>query len=129
MLFRSPDMRHPIFGALVWPEYKENYLEPFDLAGNSMTFFAPRFNDFPLLSYAYTAAEKGNSYTIAFNAANEVAVHAFLEKTISFSCISKCVNFVLQSDWNEKASSLEAILESDKKARVIAKKFLSSGGF
>ena len=124
----NPDMRHPIFGALVWPEYVSNYLEPFDLAGHEMTFFPPRMDDFPLLSYAFMCAEKGNSYTIAFNAANEIAVHAFLEHTCSFTCISKCVQFVLQNDWSIVPDTLDEVLTQDKKAREIASSFLASGG-
>ena len=124
----NPDMRHPIFGALVWPEYVSNYLEPFDLAGHEMTFFPPRMDDFPLLSYAFMCAEKGNSYTIAFNAANEVAVHAFLERKCSFMRIAACVKTVLQSDWSKVPDTLDAVLEADKKARDLAQAYLVQGG-
>lgn len=55
----NPDMRHPIFGALVWPELSENYLEKFDLAScKEMTFSAPRFDSFPLLKAAFSCAKK-----------------------------------------------------------------------
>lgn len=124
----NPDMRHPIFSALVWPEYEPNYLEPFDLAGHEMTFFPPRLDTFPLLAAAYDCAAKGNSYTIAFNAANEIAVHAFLEKKCSFTCISDCVKAVITEDWSDCPDTLEKILFADKKARGLAQSYLSSGG-
>lgn len=123
----NPDMRHPIFSALVWPQYCDSYLEPFDLCGHEMTFFPPRLNDFPLLSYAYTCAKKAESYTIAFNAANEVAVHAFLNKQISFSCISKCVNVVLQNDWSTEPDCIDSVLHSDKAARTLAEQCIVGG--
>ena len=64
----EPDMRHPIMGALCWPEYVESGLEKFSLAGRSMSFFEPRRDDFPLLAIAEDAAKKRGSETIAFNA-------------------------------------------------------------
>lgn len=127
----NPDMRHPIFDALTWPEIKENYLTPFNLAGNIMTFFPPRLNSFPLLKYAYECAKKSNCYTIAFNAANEIAVHAFLEKKCNYPQISQIVKEVLQEDWSENPDSLEKIYSADKKARNKANAILVSknGGY
>ncbi len=123
----NPDMRHPIWGALTWPEIKENYLEPFDLAGNEMTFFTPRLDDFPLLKYAYKCAEKGNSYTIAFNAANEIAVHAFLEKKCTYTAINEIVAKTLEEDWSAFPESLATILEQDSRARTVARGILNKG--
>ncbi len=123
----NPDMRHPIFGALVWPEYKENYLEQFDLAScGEMTFYPPRMDDFPLLALAYECAEKGNSYTIAFNAANEIAVAAFIEKKCSFLQISTIVSMTLEEDWSVVPDTLEKVYDADSKARIIARKHLAS---
>lgn len=122
----NPDMRHPIYGALVWPDYSENYLEPFDLATcGEMTFFPPRLKSFPLLSLAYECAEKSNSYTIAFNAANEVAVAAFLAKKCSFVQIGEIVSKTLISDWSMMPDTLEKVYEADKKARFVAEKYLA----
>ncbi|MBR1911837.1 MAG: 1-deoxy-D-xylulose-5-phosphate reductoisomerase, partial [Treponema sp.] len=127
----NPDMRHPIFDALTWPDIKANYLTPFNLAGNTMTFFPPRLDAFPLLQYAYDCAKKSNSYTIAFNAANEIAVQAFLEKKCSYTQISHIVNEVLQEDWSENPDSIEKIYSADKKARNKAISVLVSnnGGY
>ena len=127
----NPDMRHPIFDALTWPEIKTNYLEPFNLAGNTMTFFPPRLDSFPLLKYAYECAKKSKCYTIAFNAANEIAVYAFLKKECTYPQISQIVNEVLQENWSEEPDSLEKIYSADKKARNKAKSVLVSknGGY
>lgn len=116
----DPDMKHPIFGALTWPENKNTYLEPFDLFENTMTFFKPRYNDFPLLSYAFECVKKGNGYTIAFNAANEIAVDAFLNGKISYIAIARIVRSVLDYDWTMKLLSFEDVFELDKKARQLA---------
>lgn len=121
----NPDMRHPIYGALVWPEYKNNYLEPFDLTTcTQMTFFPPRMDSFPLLGLAYECAEKGNSYTIAFNAANEIAVAAFIAKKISFKQIAEIVNETLKKDWTRIPDTLEKVMEADKNARTEAEYIL-----
>ncbi len=122
----EPDMRHPILTALTWPKIAENYLKKFDLFDCEMNFFAPRYEDFPLLSLAYKCAKEMNSYPIAFNAANEVAVSAFLQKKCSFLQISEIVCAVLQNDWSKKAESLESILDSDKMARIKAENYLKT---
>ncbi len=122
----NPDMRHPILSALKWPENTKNYLEKFELFDKEMTFFKPRFDSFPLLKYAYTCAEKNGSYTIAFNAANEVAVNAFLNKKCSYMQIAEIVRRTIEMNWEEEADSLEKVFEADKKARSEALKFLEN---
>ena len=116
----EPDMKHPILCALNWPENKPCYMEPFDLFDKTMTFFRPRMDDFPLLSYAFECVEKGNCYPIAFNASNEVAVHAFIDGKINYPKISQIVRTVLDSNWNTKLDSFETVFEADQKARKIA---------
>ena len=124
----DPDMRHPIFGALVWPDHERNALPPFDLAGHTMTFFPPRFDDFPLLSLAYDCAKKDGAYPLAFNAANEVAVQAFMDGSLSFIQIAECVKEVLRSDWSMQLDSLDAIRSADRKARICADTFVRTAG-
>lgn len=116
----EPDMKHPILSALTWPEYKENYLEPFDLFDKTMTFFKPRMQDFPMLSYAFECVKFGKAYPIAFNAANEVAVNAFLEEKISFQAISRIVRSVLDKNWNHKVKSFKDVFAADEEARKYA---------
>lgn len=113
----NPDMRHPILGALTWPVNKENYLAEFDLAGHTMTFYPPRMDSFPMLRLAYSCAKAGKSYTTAFNAANEVAVAAFVARKCSFMDIPRIVGRCLESDWSQEAGSLEDVFEMDAKAR------------
>lgn len=116
----EPDMKHPILCALNWPENKACYMEQFDLFDKEMTFYKPRMDDFPLLSYAFECVKKGNCYPIAFNAANEVAVHAFIDGKITYPAISRIVRSVLDNDWNTKLDSFDTVFEADKKARTFA---------
>lgn len=120
----DPDMKHPIFNALTYPENKQNYLEHFELFDRTMSFFKPRINDFPLLSYAIECVKKGKSYPLVFNASNEIAVNAFLEEKISYTAISRVVRSVLDYDWNENLTSFEVVYEIDRKARQIASELL-----
>ena len=113
----EPDMKHPILCALNWPENKRCYMEQFDLFDKEMTFYKPRMDDFPLLSYAFECVKEGKCYPIAFNAANEVAVHAFIDGKINYPAISKIVRTVLDKNWNTQLDSFETVFEADKKAR------------
>ncbi len=113
----EPDMKHPILNALTWPLNKPNYLEPFDIFDKTMTFFRPRMQDFPMLSYAFECVKFGKAYPIAFNAANEVAVNAFLEEKISFQAISRIVRSVLDKNWNQKISNFKDVFKADEAAR------------
>ena len=116
----DPDMKHPIFNALTWPENKQTYLSDFNLFDHPMTFFKPRYDDFPLLKYAFECVDKGNGYTIAFNAANEIAVHAFLDRKISYLKIAEITEKTLQRNWSNNPSTFEEVFEIDKKARNYA---------
>lgn len=124
-----PDMRHPILNALTWPECRESFLEPFDLASCSgMTFFPPRFSSFPLLRSAFSCAEKDGSYPIAFNAANEIAVHAFLKEQCGFLDIADIVLQTLEHDWSDVPRTLAEVHEADLAARTEAEKLLHRAG-
>ena len=107
-------------GALCWPEYVESGLEKFSLAGRSMSFFEPRRDDFPLLAIAEDAAKKRGAETIAFNAADEVAAHAFIDKKIKFLDIARAVQKTLAADWSQAPRDFDDVFEADKKARSIA---------
>ena len=116
----EPDMRHPIMGALCWPQYVDSGLEKFSLAGHSMSFYEPRRDDFPLLGLAERAADKGASYTIAFNAADEIAAHAFIDGKIGFLDIARAIKKTLEADWTNEPRDFDDVFEADKKARSIA---------
>ena len=116
----DPDMKHPIFQSLVYPENKANFMKPFDLFDKELTFFKPRYDDFPMLKYAYEVAQKNGGYTIAYNAANEVAVKNFIDKKIQFMDIPKITYAVLQNDFTYTPSSFDDIFKIDSLARKYA---------
>lgn len=116
----KPDMKHPILNALTYPTIMENYLEKLDLTQDvNLSFSAPRMKDFPMLYLAYQCLNKKGAYPIVYNAANEVAVSAFISGQISFLDIPRITEKVLQSDWTEEPSSIEEILTIDGKAREL----------
>ena len=127
----EPDMRRPILSALTWPDTIENDLKKLDLTsaagddGICMSFFPPRFKDFPLLDCAYEAQKKGGAYTIAYNAANEVAVEFFLQRKIGFTAIQNTVAAVLDKDWSQEPENFEAVFALDAKAREAALAFVT----
>lgn len=116
----DPDMKHPIFQSLVYPENKKNYLQPFNLFDKEFQFYRPRYDDFPMLSYAYDAAKKNGGYTTAFNAANEVAVRFFTEGKIKFTGISKVTAAVLERDFSAAPETFGDVFETDARARHYA---------
>ena len=122
----EPDMKHPILSALTWSDVLPNYLSRFDITKHSFSFYPPRFDDFPLLKYAFEAAQRDKSAPIAFNAANEVAAYAFLDKKCHFLDIPAVVRRVLDENWDKIPSSITEVLEEDKKARQIAQKILGN---
>ncbi|MEK7322377.1 MAG: 1-deoxy-D-xylulose-5-phosphate reductoisomerase [Pseudomonadota bacterium] len=118
----SPDMRTPIAHALAWPERLESgvrRLNLFDVA--TLHFAAPDLARFPCLALAYQAMERGGTATAVLNAANEVAVQAFLEERIAFTAIAAVVEATLSDVPARAAVSLEKILEDDAHARAVAR--------
>lgn len=120
----DPDMKHPIISALNWPNIEETHLSPFELFDTTMTFFKPRTNDFPMLEYGFEAAKNSKSYTIAYNAANEIAVQAFIDGKIGFTAISRVVRTVLDKDWSSTPKSFDDVFEVDKMARKLTLEIL-----
>lgn len=117
-----PDIRLPIQNALTFPELWSADFASLDLKEVTLNFHAPSKERYPLLQLAMEAAEEGGEYQIAFNAANETAVEAFLKGDLSFLDISKAVHETLDRDWKNLLASFEQVYETDKKAREIAKK-------
>lgn len=115
-----PDMRLPIHEALHYPEIAPSPWGQLDFENLQLNFEKPDFERFPMLSLAYNALRAGDSYTIAYNAANEYAVNAFLAGKIMFTDIAKICGQTLNMDWNGKADNLEEILETDTSARAAA---------
>ncbi|WP_407428992.1 1-deoxy-D-xylulose-5-phosphate reductoisomerase [Treponema sp.] len=125
--FSEPDMKHPILQALDWPEILPSFMKPFDLTDTldgtrTLTFEKPRTDDFPMLSLAFECAKKSASYPIVFNAANEVAVQAFIENKIGFLEIAELVkNVIHKYEWTKIPRDLSDVFEADKLAREKSK--------
>uniref|UniRef100_A0A7C3E287 1-deoxy-D-xylulose 5-phosphate reductoisomerase n=1 Tax=Gracilinema caldarium TaxID=215591 RepID=A0A7C3E287_9SPIR len=117
-----PDMRVPIHNALFWPEIRHCKFGRLDLAGQALTFEQPNEDLFPMLPLAYKAADLGMGYPVAYNAADEEAVAAFMNGQISFTDIGRVVAEVLQSQWPCEELVLQSILDVDTRARITAKK-------
>jgi 1-deoxy-D-xylulose-5-phosphate reductoisomerase len=116
------DMCFPIQYAVTYPERMPSGLPPLDLAKlQNLSFEAPDEKRFPALRLAREAGEAGGTLPGVFNAANEVAVEAFLEERISFSRIWGIVEEVMQGHRTEKNPSLSAIVSADEWARGEAK--------
>ncbi len=112
------DMKHPIQYALTFPERKKNCLPPLDFSKISqLTFEEPDLEKFPCLALAYKALRIGGTMTTALNAANEIAVQAFLDNKIRLSDIPKIIESVMNKHESQPATSLEMILETDDWAR------------
>jgi 1-deoxy-D-xylulose-5-phosphate reductoisomerase len=113
-----PDMRVPISYALTYPERAPTPIPTLDLAGGlTLEFHAPDLDAFPLLALAREAGEKGGTYPCAFNAANEVAVQAFLERRLGFNDIAAAVADVLARVDGGPARDLAELVEADRQAR------------
>jgi 1-deoxy-D-xylulose-5-phosphate reductoisomerase len=119
------DMRLPILYALAYPERVDATPAAglqFDLAGLSqLDFSAPDLDRFPCLRLAYEAAETGGEACIALNAADEVAVAAFLEGRIPFLGIPRTIEQVLQQTSGRPPSSIQDVLDADLRARACAR--------
>jgi 1-deoxy-D-xylulose-5-phosphate reductoisomerase len=121
----ATDMRVPIQLALTWPERFDSGLPKLDLAEvGRLEFLRVDERRFPLLKLAKQALAAGGSSPVALNAANEVAVAAFLEKRILFADIPAVVAGVMDGHYPRPADSLEAILEVDQDARRQARRHL-----
>ena len=115
-----PDMRVPISFALTYPARAATPLRPLDFgAGVTLEFDAPDVEAFPLLALAREAGERGGTLPCAFNAANEVAVQAFLEGRIRFLDIDAVVADVLARVDGAPARNVEELIEADRKAREL----------
>jgi 1-deoxy-D-xylulose-5-phosphate reductoisomerase len=120
----NPDMRTPIAHALAFPDRVDSGVAPLDLAQiASLTFEKPNFERFPCLALALKALEAGGTASAALNAANEIAVEAFLARRIGFMAIAEVVERVLNALPNGSASTLDEVLAADAEARRLASEF------
>ncbi len=121
------NMCFPIQYAVTWPDRVPNSLPPLDFSTLSkLEFFPPRYEDFPALNLARRAGEAGGTLPAVMNAANEVAVAAFLNRQIRFPQIWKTVAQVMDRHQTVAHPDLDAILAADKWARTEAARFVKS---
>ncbi|HIC41176.1 MAG TPA: 1-deoxy-D-xylulose-5-phosphate reductoisomerase [Piscirickettsiaceae bacterium] len=117
----NPDMRSVISYAMSYPERISSGVEALDLASNSpLEFYTPDFDKFACLGLAFDALKQGGSAMGTINAANEVAVDAFLNHQIKFLEIPNIIEQTLTQAKHTTLSSLDAIIANDRQARVIA---------
>jgi 1-deoxy-D-xylulose-5-phosphate reductoisomerase len=119
-----PDMRVPISYALTYPERASTPIAPLELDGLSLEFHAPDLETFPLLALARAAGERGGTYPCVFNAANEVAVRAFLAGQLRFVGIADVVERALSKADGSPARDLGDLVQADAAARRIAEETL-----
>lgn len=118
----NPDMTLPIINSLTTGA--PSLVKPLDFSNLTLTFEKPDFDRFPLLGLAFDLLRRGGCSTLAFNAADEVAVHAFIQGTVSFTKLTDAVQRTLDHHWEDRVTSLDQILELDRKARSICGGYL-----
>jgi 1-deoxy-D-xylulose-5-phosphate reductoisomerase len=114
-----PDMRVPISYALTYPERAATPIPPLDLTAGPLEFFEPDLETFRMLALAIESGERGGTYPCAFNAANEVAVAAFLAGRIGFLDIAALVEQALERVDGAPARDLDELREADARAREL----------
>lgn len=122
----KPDMRIPILNALTYPEILSHSMGKLSLTNVNLSFFEPDREKYPMLPLAYYALRKGGVYPLVYNAANEVAVEAFIQGQIPFTGIPRLVQETLEwCDWPLGIEGVEMVLETDARVRAIAQAILT----
>jgi 1-deoxy-D-xylulose-5-phosphate reductoisomerase len=117
----TPDMRTPLAYALAWPERVTSGARRLDfMRMGELTFEAPDLQRFPCLGFAYAALRHGRAASAVLNAANEVAVQAFLEGRLRFTGIAATIDRVLEAYDPAPPSGIDEVLEIDRRAREVA---------
>jgi 1-deoxy-D-xylulose-5-phosphate reductoisomerase len=121
----QPDMRTPIAYGLAWPERIDAGVPPLNLTQiSNLNFSEPELARFPCLSLAFLAAKVGGIAPAVLNAANEIAVAAFLDEGLPYLHISQVVDKVLNMIPSTKVDSLETVLNIDAQARKLAQQYI-----
>ncbi len=120
----EPDMRVPIQYSITYPERHEGPLSPFDLIDLDLRFDRPDRHRYPCLMMAYEAGKEGGSAPTVLNAADEVAVEAFLRGRLGFMGVAEVIERTLGAVDHRELGSVEEVLELDREARQVAGGFL-----
>ncbi|HTY48990.1 MAG TPA: 1-deoxy-D-xylulose-5-phosphate reductoisomerase [Steroidobacteraceae bacterium] len=124
----APDMRTPIAYALAWPERIEAGADFLDLVRTQrLDFCAPDTTRFPCLALAQAAARAGGLTPAVLNAANEIAVQAFLERKLNFPAIAVVIEAVVSKASGGEMRGLEDVLQADAEGRALALEFCRGG--
>lgn len=122
----NPDMRTPIAHALAWPQRIDSGVAPLDLFSiGRLDFQRPDEQRFPCLRLAREAAQVGGTAPAILNAANEVAVEAFLQRRIRFTDIPRMIESVLDRQASQAVQALDMVLAADLQARELAGQWLA----
>ena len=122
----NPDMRVPIAYSMAWPERFESGVEPLNIFDvRRMDFEEPNLERFPCLRLAYKAIDLGGIIPTVLNAANEVAVDAFLNEQVRFTDIPLIIERCIDQFEVKPADTIALILEADKKARIVSKQVIA----
>jgi len=123
----TTDMRTAILYALAYPDRWNSNLPRLDLLSLApLEFHPPDTDKFPCVRLAYQALDQGQTYPTALNAANEVAVHCFLNQSLPFSSIPEVIDEVLNRHVSHAVADLETVLEADREARQMAQEAIDS---
>ncbi len=120
----KPDMRLPILNALSYPHLLAADFAALELGDRELSFLPVDYKKYPLLALAYEAVKRDSAHCVVYNAANEVAVEAFLKERISFLEIAAVVADTLILDWDGSTATLEDILDIDRRARIETERFI-----
>ncbi len=122
----NPDMRIPIAYAMAWPERFDSGVAPLNIFDvRRMDFEEPNLERFPCLRLAYRAVNEGGIMPTVLNAANEIAVDAFLNEQIRFTDIPVIIEHCMDSVAVKPADSLDIVLEADQHARLVSKQIIA----
>jgi 1-deoxy-D-xylulose-5-phosphate reductoisomerase len=125
----NPDMRIPIAHALAWPQRLKSGVAFLDFSKIAqLEFQQPDLKRFPCLQLAFSALKAGGTVPAILNAANEVAVQAFLERRINFTDIATAVNYTLERVARQTSDHLSCILADDTQARQVTSEWIASIG-
>ncbi|MEK6673079.1 MAG: 1-deoxy-D-xylulose-5-phosphate reductoisomerase [Nitrospirota bacterium] len=120
-----PDMRGPISYALSYPERLNSTVARLELEMiGKLTFYPPDTESFPCLKYAFDALKEGGTMPAVLNAANEVAVNAFLDKRVSFNTIPVIIEKTMNSHDTKRDNQLDSVIEADRWARKKAEEYV-----
>lgn len=122
----NPDMRIPIAHAMAWPERFDSGAKPLNIFDvRRMDFEEPNLQRFPCLRLAYKAINAGGTMPTVLNAANEIAVEAFLDRRVKFTDIPVIIEHCMDAIAVAVADSLAVILDHDQQARSVAKQIIA----